>query len=222
MSEISTLSYRRNINNKLDFIRYFKTVTPHKALGKLSIGSRPSKRKNVDNIKSLRAIPWVFAWTQIRLFLPAWLGIPEALKHSSTKDFKNTLIDMEKNWPFFYSTMDMLDMVITKVDPEISKVYEDKLADKKLKIVGEKLREQFEDLKRLNKKITPVKILKQRKIFRSSVIIRNIYSEVLHIIQAIVMKKLSTKKLNKNKKKYLNDSLMTSIAGISAAMKNTG
>ena len=77
-------------------------------MGKLSIGSRPSKRKNVDNIKSLRAIPWVFAWTQIRLFLPAWLGIPEALKHSSTKDFKNTLIDMEKNWPFFYSTMDML------------------------------------------------------------------------------------------------------------------
>ena len=222
MSEISTLSYRGNINNKLDFIRYFKTVTPHKALGKLSIGSRPSKRKNVDNIKSLRAIPWVFAWTQIRLFLPAWLGIPEALKHSSTKDFKNTLIDMEKNWPFFYSTMDMLDMVITKVDPEISKVYEDKLADKKLKIVGEKLREQFEDLKRLNKKITPVKILKQRKIFRSSVIIRNIYSEVLHIIQAIVMKKLSIKKLNKEKKKYLNDSLMTSIAGISAAMKNTG
>jgi phosphoenolpyruvate carboxylase len=118
--------------------------------------------------------------------------------------------------------MDMLDMVITKVDPEISKVYEDKLADKKLKIVGEKLREQFEDLKSLNKKITPVEILKQRKIFRSPVIIRNIYSEVLHIIQAIVMKKISIKKLNKTKKKYLNDSLMTSIAGISAAMKNTG
>jgi phosphoenolpyruvate carboxylase len=222
MSEISTESYRENINDKLDFIRYFKTVTPHKALGKLSIGSRPSKRKNLDNIKSLRAIPWVFAWTQIRLFLPAWLGIPEALKHSSAKNFKKTLIDMEKNWPFFYSTMDMLDMVITKVDPEISKVYEDKLADKKLKIVGEKLRTQFEDLKRLNKKITPAEILKQRKIFRSPVVIRNIYSEVLHIIQAIVMKKLSTNKLNKEKKKYLNDSLMTSIAGISAAMKNTG
>ena len=138
MSEISMESYRGNINEKSDFIRYFKTVTPHKALGKLSIGSRPSKRKNVDNIKSLRAIPWVFAWTQIRLFLPAWLGTPEALKYSSTKYFKKTLIDMEKNWPFFYSTMDMLDMVITKVDPEISKVYEDKLADKKLKLVGRK------------------------------------------------------------------------------------
>ncbi|MDB4189243.1 phosphoenolpyruvate carboxylase [Candidatus Pelagibacter sp.] len=222
MSEISMESYRGNINEKSDFIRYFKTVTPHKALGKLSIGSRPSKRKNVDNIESLRAIPWVFAWTQIRLFLPAWLGTPEALKYSSTKYFKKTLIDMEKNWPFFYSTMDMLDMVITKVDPEISKVYEDKLADKKLKLVGKKLRSQFNDLKKLNKMITPVEILKQRKIFRSSVIIRNIYSEVLHIIQATVMKKISTQRLSAENKKYLNDSLMTSIAGISAAMKNTG
>ena len=222
MSEISMKSYKENINDKSDFIRYFKTVTPHKALEKLSIGSRPSKRKNVDNIKSLRAIPWVFAWTQIRLFLPAWLGIPEALKYSSTKNFKKTLVDMEKNWPFFYSTMDMLDMVITKIDPEISKVYENNLADSKLKSVGKRLRLQFDDLKRLNKMITPIEILKQRKIFRSSVIIRNIYSEVLHITQAIVMKKLSTKKFNNKQKKYLSDSLMTSIAGISAAMKNTG
>ena len=114
-------------------------------------------------------------------------------------------------------------MVITKVDPEISRVYEDKLADKKLKIVGEKLRAQFEDLKKLNKKITPFKILKQRKIFRSSVIIRNIYCEVLHIIQAIVMKKLSIRRnLIKRKKSILMILLMTSIAGISAAMKNTG
>ena len=222
MSEISMKSYRSNINEKSDFIRYFRTVTPHKALGKLSIGSRPSKRKNVDNIQSLRAIPWVFAWTQIRLFLPAWLGTTEALNYASSKVFKKTLVDMEKNWPFFNSTMDILDMVISKVDPEISKVYENQLADKKLKIVGKKLRLQFETLKRLNKVITPSQIRKQRKVFRTSVIIRNIYSEVLHITQSIVMKKLTLKKLDKNKKQYLDDALMTSIAGISAAMKNTG
>jgi len=222
MSEISMKSYRGNINEKSDFIRYFRTVTPHKALSKLSIGSRPSKRKNVDNIQSLRAIPWVFAWTQIRLFLPAWLGTTEALNYASSRVFKKTLIDMEKNWPFFNSTMDILDMVISKVDPEISKVYENQLADKNLKIVGKKLRLQFETLKRLNKVITPSQIRKQRKVFRTSVIIRNIYSEVLHITQSIVMKKLTLKKLDKNKKQYLDDALMTSIAGISAAMKNTG
>ena len=222
MSEISMKSYRGNINEKSDFVRYFRTVTPHKALGKLSIGSRPSKRKNVDNIQSLRAIPWVFAWTQIRLFLPAWLGTTEALNYASSKLFKKTLVDMEKNWPFFNSTMDILDMVISKVDPEISKVYENQLADKKLKIVGKKLRLQFESLKRLNRVITPSQIRKQRKKFRTSVIIRNIYSEVLHITQSIVMKKILSKKINKNGKQYLDDALMTSIAGISAAMKNTG
>ncbi len=222
MSDISKSSYRKNLTSSTDFIRYFKTVTPHLALGKLSIGSRPSKRKNIDNIKGLRAIPWVFAWTQIRLMLPAWLGTAEALRYSSIKKFKKTLIDMEKNWPFFNSTMDLLDMVISKVDPEISKIYEDYLADNNLKRVGKKLRFQFEALKKLNHNITPSEILKQRKAFRSPAIIRNVYSEVLNILQATVMMKLTKKNIKKINNDYLNDSLMTSIAGISAAIKNTG
>ena len=222
MSEISTSSYRKNINQSSDFIRYFKTVTPHMALGKLSIGSRPSKRKNVDNINSLRAIPWVFAWTQIRLMLPAWLGTAEALRYSSIKKFKKTLIDMEKNWPYFNSTMDLLDMVLSKVDPEISKIYEKNLADDKLIRVGKKLRFQFEAVKKLNDQITPKEIYKQRKNFRGPAIIRNIYSEILNVLQAVVMNKLLQKKLNKKDKKDLNDAMMASIAGISAAIKNTG
>jgi len=221
MSDISKSSYRKNINQNSDFIEYFKTVTPHRALGKLSIGSRPSKRKNVDNIKSLRAIPWVFAWTQIRLMLPAWLGSAEALRYSYIKKFRNTLYDMERNWPFFNSMLDMLDMVISKADPEISKIYEEYLADDSLKRVGKKLRFQFEVIKNLNKKITPKEIINSRKQFRSSVIVRNIYSEVLNIIQPIVIKKLKSNK-NTQSKILLNDALLTSIAGISAAMKNTG
>ena len=221
MSEISKSSYRKNITQNSDFIRYFKTVTPHKALGKLSIGSRPSKRKNVDNIKSLRAIPWVFAWTQIRLMLPAWLGSAEALRYSYIKKFRQTLYNMERNWPFFNSMLDMLDMVISKVDPEISKIYEEYLADESLKRVGKKLRFQFSVIKNLNKKITPKEILNSRKQFRTSLIVRNIYTEVLNIIQPIVIKKLKNDKKIQNKK-YLDDALLTSIAGISAAMKNTG
>ena len=221
MSDISKSSYRKNINQNLDFIRYFKTVTPHVSLGKLLIGSRPSKRKNVDNIKSLRAIPWVFAWTQIRLMLPAWLGSAEALRYSSIKKFKHTLYDMERNWPFFNSMLDILDMVIAKVDPEISKIYEKYLADDKLVRIGKKLRYQFEIVKKLNKKITPKEIANARKQFRNSIIVRNIYTEVLNIIQPIVISKIKTIKGSENKK-YLNDALLTSIAGISAAMKNTG
>ena len=221
MSDISKSSYRKNINQNSDFIEYFKTVTPHRALGKLSIGSRPSKRKNVDNIQSLRAIPWVFAWTQIRLMLPAWLGSAEALRYSYIKQFRNTLYDMERNWPFFNSMLDMLDMVISKADPEVSKIYEEYLADETLKRVGKKLRFQFDVIKDLNKKITPKEIINLRKQFRTSVIVRNIYSEVLNIIQPIVINKLKNNKNNQNRT-FLNDALLTSIAGISAAMKNTG
>ena len=117
--------------------------------------------------------------------------------------------------------LDMLDMVLSKVDPDISKIYEEYLADEKLKRVGKKLRFQFDMINKLNKEITPKEIMKIRKQFRSSVIVRNIYSEVLNIIQPIVMKKIKSKK-NSLDRKFLNDALLTSIAGISAAMKNTG
>ena len=201
MSEISKNSYRKNINQSSDFIKYFETVTPHKALGKLSIGSRPSKRKTIDTIKSLRAIPWVFAWTQIRLMLPAWLGSAEALRYSYIKQFRKTLFDMERNWPFFNSMLDILDMVITKADPEISKIYEEHLADESLKRVGKKLRFQFDVIKKLNKKITPKEIIAARKQFRTSIGVRNIYSEVLNIVQPIAIKRIKTIK-NKKDKEY--------------------
>ena len=222
MSEISTSAYRKNLNQSEDFIRYFKTVTPHKSLGKLAIGSRPTKRKNVDNIQSLRAIPWVFAWTQIRLMLPAWLGTTEALRYGSIKKFSKTLTDMEKNWPYFVSTMDILDMVISKVDPEISIIYENNLADEALKRIGKKLRFQFKALVKLHNKITPKEVFKERKEFRKALFIRNNYTEMLNILQANIMNKINNKKYKELDKKFLDDALMTSIAGISAAMKNTG
>ncbi|WP_435087478.1 phosphoenolpyruvate carboxylase [Candidatus Pelagibacter bacterium nBUS_29] len=222
MSEISTSAYRKNLNQSEDFIRYFKTVTPHKSLGKLAIGSRPTKRKNIDNIQGLRAIPWVFAWTQIRLMLPAWLGTTEALRYGSIKKYSKTLTDMEKNWPYFISTMDILDMVISKVDPEISIIYENNLADKALRRIGKKLRFQFKALVELHNKITPKEVIKERKEFRKALFIRNNYTEMLNILQANVMNKLNNKKYKKSDKKFLDDALMTSIAGISAAMKNTG
>ena len=222
MSEISTSAYRKYLNQSEEFIRYFRTVTPHKSLGKLAIGSRPSKRKNVDNIQSLRAIPWVFAWTQIRLMLPGWLGTTEALRYGSIKKSSKTITDMERNWPFFISTMDILDMVISKVDPEISIIYENNLADNSLKRIGKKLRFQFDALVKLHNKITPKEVVKERKEFRKALFIRNNYTEMLNILQANIMYKLNSRKFKKLDKKFLDDALMTSIAGISAAMKNTG
>ena len=187
-----------------------------------SLTPPPRKRKNVDNIQGLRAIPWVFAWTQIRLMLPAWLGTTEALRYGSIKKFKKTITDMEKNWPYFISTMDILDMVISKVDPKISIIYENNLADNSLKRIGKKLRFQFASLVKLHNKITPREVVKERKEFRKALFIRSNYTEILNILQANIMNKLKDKKYKNLDKKFLEDALMTSIAGISAAMKNTG
>jgi len=191
-------------------------------LEQLSIGSRPSKRNKSKDVKSLRAIPWVFAWTQIRFLLPAWLGIYEALNFAiKNKNIKN-LKDMLKEWPYFYAMMDMLDMVLAKTDQRIIKFYEECLGDKNLKNTGEKLRKQLSTLIYLNRKIIPTYILEQRKEYRDSIRKRNTYAEVLNILQADIMKKLYKKKLKVKDKRLLIDSMLVTIAGIAAAMKNVG
>jgi len=221
MSKVSTNAYRKNFFNK-DFLRYYFNITPQRLLEQLSIGSRPAKRNKSKDVKSLRAIPWVFAWTQIRFLLPAWLGIYEALNFAIKNKNINILKDMLKKWPYFYAMMDMLDMVLAKTDQRIIKFYEECLGDNNLKNTGEKLRKQLSTLIYLNRKIIPTYILEQRKEYRDSIRKRNTNAEVLNILQADIMKKLYKKKLKAKDKKLLIDSMLVTIAGIAAAMKNVG
>jgi len=221
ISKVSTNAYRSNFLNK-DFLRYYFNITPQRLLEQLSIGSRPAKRNKSKDVKSLRAIPWVFAWTQIRFLLPAWLGIYEALNFAIKNKNTKILKEMLKKWPYFYAMMDMLDMVLTKTDQRIIKFYEECLGDKNLKNTGEMLRKQLSALIYLNKKIIPTYVLEQRKEYRDSIRKRNTYAEVLNILQADIMKKLYRKKLKVKDKKILTDSMLVTIAGIAAAMKNVG
>ena len=222
MSFLSSNAYREYLNYNKDFLRYFEEITPSNILGKLNIASRPSKRKQTKEIKNLRAIPWVFAWTQIRLLLPAWLGTPEALELASRGKNKMILKDMLYRWPFFYEMMDMLDMILTKTDQRVIEFYEDCLADQELKKVGHDLRKKLSSLIDLNKKLIPSHILNQRKEFRKSIMIRDTYAETLNLLQADIMRKLNKKSLNKKQKETLMDAMIVTITGISAAMKNTG
>ena len=164
----------------------------------------------------------MFAWTQIRLALPAWLGTTEALGIASEGNKKLILKKMLEDWPFFYEMMDMLDMVLAKTDQRVIKYYEDCLADKELKKVGLILRKKLSTLIYLNKKIIPARIINQRKEFRKSILLRNTYAEILNLLQADIMRKLKIKKFTSNQKKILMDAMMVTISGISAAMKNTG
>ncbi len=83
MDELSVIScdvYRGYVRENKDFVPYFRSATPEQELGKLPLGSRPAKRRPTGGVESLRAIPWIFAWTQNRLMLPAWLGAGTALQ----------------------------------------------------------------------------------------------------------------------------------------------
>ena len=222
MSILSSESYRGYLNNNKNFLRYFDEITPKNILDKLYIGSRPSKRKKSQDIKDLRAIPWVFAWTQIRLVLPAWLGTTEALQLASRGKNKLILKDMLYRWPFFYEMMDMLDMILTKTNQRVIEYYEECLADNDLKKIGRNLRKNLSLLIDLNKKLIPSHILNQRKEFRKSILIRDTYAEILNLLQANIMLRLSKKNIDRKQKEILMEAMIVTISGISAAMKNTG
>ena len=222
MSVISSKAYRHYLLEDEDFLKYFDKVTPKNIIGKLYIGSRPSKRNASKDIKSLRAIPWVFAWTQIRMLLPAWLGTYEALNFASKGKNKKILDEMIKNWPFFYEMMDMLDMVLIKTDQRVIRYYEECLATPELKKIGNELRAKLTELIEINKKIIPNNIINQRKAFRKSIKLRNTYAEILNLLQADIMKRLNKKNINTKSKKILMDAMIVTISGISASMKNTG
>lgn len=125
----------------------------------MNIGSRPSKRKPSGGIESLRAIPWIFAWTQTRFHLPVWLGFGAAFKHVIEKDVKNLnmLQEMYNRWPFFRVTIDLVEMVFAKGDPRIAALYDKLLVSEELWSFGEKLRTNYEETKRLLLKVTCLK-----------------------------------------------------------------
>ncbi|PNW76791.1 hypothetical protein CHLRE_11g476325v5 [Chlamydomonas reinhardtii] len=143
MSLLATEScdmYRSVVYRTPEFYDYFMQSTAASELGRLNIGSRPSSRKS-GGIETLRAIPWIFAWTQQRLHLPVWLGIGEALEAAIDKGYGPVLQDMYANWPFFTSTLDLVEMVLAKADSRLSAFYERTLVDSSLAPLGQRLRE---------------------------------------------------------------------------------
>lgn len=117
----------------------------------MNIGSRPSKRKPSGGIESLRAIPWIFAWTQTRFHLPVWLGFGGAFKRVIQKDNKNLnmLKEMYNQWPFFRVTIDLVEMVFAKGDPGIAALYDRLLVSEELQPFGEQLRVNYQETRRL-------------------------------------------------------------------------
>lgn len=127
------------------FVEYFRSSTPINEVGSLNLGSRPAKRNPHGGVETLRAIPWMFAWTQSRMHLPVWLGVGFAVRKAMDDGHERVLADMYECWPFFRSTLDLLQMVLSKADMNVSALYDTMLVPDALKPIGEELRQELSD-----------------------------------------------------------------------------
>jgi phosphoenolpyruvate carboxylase len=212
-------AYRSVVRGHEHFVPYFRSLTPEQELSLLALGSRPAKRKSTGGVESLRAIPWVFAWTQVRLNLPAWLGARQALEYALEHESK-TLDDMVKNWPFFSSFLDLLEMVIGKADGPICTYYEEQLVPAEYHGLGKQLRDDLKALELLINKLKKQTILlNDEPLLRQSLEVRKPYVDPLNYLQAELLKRYrSSKSISPD----LERALKVTMAGIAAGMRNTG
>ena len=225
MTELSVQVYRQTVRENPHFVKYLRTVTPELELQMLPLGSRPAKRKVSGGIESLRAIPWVFAWTQIRLMLPAWLGTGAALNEVLDQGQRAVLDEMLAEWPYFQTLIDMLEMVLSKADAHVALYYESHLTqDEDLKVLGTELRQRLQDaVQTLLTLKGESKLLSSNGVLDQSMKVRKPYLLPLHLLQAELMKR---RRLYLQQQQAENTpvdhALMVSIAGIAAGLRNTG
>ncbi|KAK4487030.1 hypothetical protein RD792_006373 [Penstemon davidsonii] len=193
MAVVATKEYRSVVFQEPRFVEYFRLATPELEYGRMNIGSRPSKRKPSGGIESLRAIPWIFAWTQTRFHLPVWLGFGAAMRHIIEKDIRNLhmLKDMYNAWPFFRVTIDLIEMVFSKGDPGIAALYDKLLVSEELWPFGEKLRANYETTKSLILQVAGHKeLLEGDPYLRQRLRLRDPYITVLNVCQIYTLKRV--------------------------------
>ena len=219
-SEISCEIYRGVVRGEPDFVPYFRAATPEQELAKLPLGSRPSKRNPNGGVESLRAIPWIFAWMQNRLMLPAWLGAGAALRTMIEAGDEATIKEMSKEWPFFSTRIGMLEMVFSKADLWLAEYYDQRLVAKELQRLGQNLRTQLsEDIQTILALSSDGQLMGDLPWIADSIALRNVYTDPLNLLQVELLARL---RQTENPDPELEQALMITITGIAAGMRNTG
>ena len=218
MDELATASrdaYRSVVSDPA-FVAFFQTLTPEAELAALALGSRPARRVPNRDLANLRAIPWVFAWTQVRLMLPAWLGTERAVtKLTANRD----VFEMLRDWPFFAMQADMLEMVVAKADVTLARYYARRLADAEQQAMAEVLFGRLVSLARDILALTGApELLAQLDQIRDSITVRNTYLDPLHLLQA----ELLARRRGGNDSERVNQALKVTMAGIASGLRNTG
>ncbi len=220
LAGIAMREYRDTVRDESGFAEYFRASTPEQELSLLALGSRPTRR-NADSttISDLRAIPWVFAWTQKRLMIPAWLGTNAALDTEFSTKEKFVIKEMISDWPFFQTQMDLLEMVLAKADAEIAQHYDEILVPDNLLHFGERFQQKIISLiENINKIKEQHILLEHAPEVRRTIDLRDPYTDPLHFLQIELISRYRIDDSNEQVKK----ALLITIAGIAASMRNTG
>lgn len=219
LADASRAHFRKIVYETPAFIDYFHAATPEPELGRLRTGSRPARRRSGGGVRSLRAIPWVFAWTQTRLLLASWLGVGAALEQALGDGHAEELRAMYRGWPFFRSTLGLIEMVVAKASPEIAALYDAALVPEALRPIGVALRE---DLARTRSAVLAVtgheRLLEDNPVLRRSIDVRNPYVDPINLVQAELLRRLREPGADP----ALFEAFLLTVNGVAAGMRNTG
>jgi phosphoenolpyruvate carboxylase len=219
LAERARSSYRAVVYEHPRFLEYFHTATPEPELSAVHIGSRPARRDRGTGVESLRAIPWQFAWTQTRLFLASWLGVDEALDESIARGNDALVKTMYERWPFFQSTLDLIEMVLAKADPRIAAEYDRRLVPADLQPLGRQLRSRLARATAAVLAITGhLEPVDATPVLRRSIDVRNPYVDPINLVQIELLARLRQAQGASD----LVRAFVVTVNGIAAGLRNTG
>ena len=219
--EDSYNKYRELVFENPNFYNYFFEATPIKEISSLNIGSRPASRKKITDIGGLRAIPWVFSWSQSRIMLPGWYGVGTAFSNYINKDKGNIekLRKMYKEWPFFTSLLSNVDMVMAKSDMDIAREYANLCKEEETKKVYEEILREWNLTKQVVLEISEHKeFLEDNTYLTRSLENRLQYFNTLNLIQLELIKRSREGKLPESQ----INTIHITINGVATGLRNSG
>ena len=222
MADRSEAAYRELVHSDPEFVAFFSAVTPIEEISRLRLGSRPAKRHKEGGIESLRAIPWVFSWTQARIVLPAWYGLGLALEDAREQIGLDGLREMKRTWPFFAGLLSNAEMALAKADLMIARRYValwDKEAPRER--IWQRVVEEFERTRHeLLLVLDEERLLARQPVLRDSIDRRNPYVDPLSFLQIELLRRIRAAGPDADER-LGRVSLMT-INGIAGGLRNTG